>query len=94
MFAKSCTLHAGSSDLMSCCAESVKQERDSLANSLTEIHHETTRKMADMQQRFDHVYAMMQDCQVCPALSAKQHPHSEATRYSTFCLDKKVMYPG
>ena len=45
-------------------AESVKQERDSLAATLNEIRHDTSRKMADMQQRFDHMYALMQDCQV------------------------------
>ena len=46
-------------------AESVKQERDSLAATLNEIRHDTSRNMADMQQRFDHMYALMQDCQVC-----------------------------
>lgn len=51
-----------------CFAESVRQERDSLANSLNEVRHDTSRKMADMQQRFDHVYAMMQDCQVFMAI--------------------------
>ncbi|DBA96228.1 hypothetical protein WJX82_006128 [Trebouxia sp. C0006] len=43
--------------------ESVKQERDSLATTLNEIRHDDSRKMADMQQRFDHMYALMQDCQ-------------------------------
>ncbi len=42
----------------------MKQERDSLATALSEVRHDTSRKMADMQQRFDHVYALMQDCQV------------------------------
>ena len=47
-----------------CFAESVKQERDALTTALHEIRHDTSRKMAEMQQRFDHVYAMMQDYQV------------------------------
>ena len=46
----------------------MKQERDSLATTLNEIRHDTSRKMADMQQRFDHVYALMQDCQVWPKM--------------------------
>ena len=44
--------------------ESVKHERDSLASALNEIRHDTTRKMADMQQRFDHAYATLQGNQV------------------------------
>ncbi|KAL3162446.1 hypothetical protein ABBQ32_010113 [Trebouxia sp. C0010 RCD-2024] len=60
--------------------ESVKQERDTLATSLYDIRQDTSRKMADMQQRFDHVYALVQDYQntnmsstreECARLSAK-----------------------
>ena len=47
-----------------CVAECVRQERDSLATGIDEIRHDTSRKMADMQHRFDHVYTLMQDSQV------------------------------
>ena len=80
-------LHAASLDFRSCRAESVKQERDSLATSVTEIRHETSRKMADMQQRFDHVYAMMQDCQVCPVLSAESIPMQRQHFDGPFCMN-------
>ncbi len=57
----------------------MKQERDSLATTLNEIRHDTSRKMADMQQRFDHTYALMQDCQVRALASVACHhtAHSE-----------------
>ena len=59
-----------------CFAESVKQERDALTTALHEIRHDTSRKMAEMQQRFDHVYALMQDYQVISlSLSFRQPFH-------------------
>ncbi len=73
-------------------AESVKQERDSLATNLNEIRHDTSRKMADMQQRFDHMYALMQDCQVSAWAKIACHhiAHSETQLQLYMYLDTVV----
>lgn len=63
-----------------CFAESVKQERDALTTALHEVRHDTSRKMAEMQQRFDHVYALMQDYQVTTQtlVRVRQSLHADA----------------
>lgn len=61
-----------------CFAESVKQERDALTTALHETRHDTSRKMAEMQQRFDHVYALMQDYQVISPFLNKAAHHADA----------------
>ena len=58
-------------------AESVKQERDALTTALHEIRHDTSRKMVEMQQRFDHVYALMQDYQVISRFKRSRQPSHE-----------------